>query len=441
MKRYKPSMFNHIVKNEDTILLYNSYVGTKSICEVSNSKKEKIISLMSESQMNNIDDEDFNKLVSKGFLVEENLNEYNLRNKLYSEYICDNILTLVIHTTQDCNFRCQYCYLDFQPIPMSEDIQENVIKFVQKNLYKYSGVKISWFGGEPLLEMGVIEKISESVMRLCKKAKKTYTASITTNGYLLSPINIEKLIKYNVSTYTITLDGLKENHDSHRFLKGHQPTFEKIISNLLYIKDKVKCSKLRVVIRTNITKTFIPIMKQYYEFYNEKFGDDYRFSLFIRPVRDAGGERVKEIKNTLLSNEDVNNVLEYMNEISDKIDFMSNYTELEPAGFTCPAICRGKYSIDVKGNVSKCDAVEEGIGIGHLEKGDLIRYGTNEEDWMMGCFEIRDKCENCYFSAVCFKGTCPITYVKNKEFKCRIDGESIDVLIRLFAKSRTIECL
>ena len=45
---------------------------------------------------------------------------------------------------------------------------------------------ISWFGGEPLLEMEVIDYVSQKVMEICRKAHKPYTAAVTSNGYLLS---------------------------------------------------------------------------------------------------------------------------------------------------------------------------------------------------------------------------------------------------------------
>lgn len=438
MNMYKTSMFNYQMKLDSNLIVYNSYNGIPSICQVSQENTAKVSQWLAKKGSFYVDDPVFRIMCEKGFFVPENTNEYNKRNLLYAQYVCDSTLSLVIHTTKDCNFRCQYCYLDFESKAMSEDVRDSIVKFVQKNLYRFSCVKISWFGGEPLLGMDTIEYISEKVMRICKKAKKPYYASITTNGYLLTPENIDKLIKYNVNSLTVTIDGLAKTHDNLRFLKGKQPTFEKIISNLCYIKNNVRCSKLRIIIRTNLTKEITKYIDEYYTYYNTIFGDDRRFSLFVRPVRDAGGERVKEIASELLTNYEMDKILLYLATKSKvgKISFMSNYTELQPAGYTCPAICVGKYSIDVEGNVSKCDSVEEGLGIGKLDKGgNLVLSGTNEEDWMTGCFQYEQECENCFFSATCFKGTCPIGKTINCRLTCKMRTDEIDALLQLYLAS------
>lgn len=435
MKLYKPSMFNYHMKHENHLVLYNSFQGTQSICCVSNEKESTITRWLSGEELPALDDPDFITLRKMGFFVPETTNEYNRRSLLYAQYVCDPVLSLVIHTTKECNFRCQYCYLDFENKFVSGEVRESIVKFIQKNLYRFSSVRISWFGGEPLLGMDTIEYISERVMRICEKAKKPYYSSITTNGYLLTPQNIEKLIQYKVTSYTITIDGLAKTHDNLRFLKGKQPTFDTIISNLLYIKNHVRCSKLRIVIRTNLTREIAKYIDQYYEFYNKQFGGDRRFSLFVRPVRDAGGERVKEISPDLLTNQEMDQILFRLANRVQKggITFLSNYSELQPAGYTCPAICVGKYTIDVEGNVSKCDSVEKDFGIGKLDKdGNLLLSGTNEEDWMTGCFQYEPECEDCFFSATCFKGTCPIGRTINCKLTCKMRKAEINALLCLY---------
>ncbi len=438
MKQYKPSMFNYVLKQDDSMILYNSMQGISSICAVSKDKTEKISEWLYNKVLQDIEDDDFKILVDNGYLIPESVNEHNKRSILYAKYVCEPVLSLVIHTTKECNFRCQYCYMNFEPIFLSLNTCESIIKFIQKNLHKYNSVKISWFGGEPLLGLDSIEYISKRVMKICKLAKKPYYSSITTNGYLLTPKNIQTLIACNVTTYTITIDGVRSTHDSLRFLKNKKPTFDRIIDNLIYIKDNIKCSKLRIVIRNNLTKTTAKSIDEYYSFYNKTFGRDRRFSLFVRPVRDAGGESVKEISSDLLTNDEMDNILRHLSNIVDRdgISFLSNFSELEPAGYTCPATCVGKYSIDVFGKVSKCDSVEPGLEIGYLdETGNLVRCGTNEEDWIAGCFQYDEHCEDCFFSATCFKGTCPIGKTIECRFTCKMRKNEINSLLNLFLAS------
>lgn len=440
-KHYKPSMFNYITHINNSMIIYNSYVGVKSICSIDKAKENKVEHWLKSNSLPVEEDNDFYQLIKLGYLVDENKNEKNVRNMMYAQYVCNNTLNLVIHTTKQCNFRCQYCYMTFENKSMSEDVQNRIVKFIEKNLHKYTEVKISWFGGEPLLEMDVIKSLSSRVINLCKRAKKTYSSSVTTNGYLLTPMNVETLINCNVDSYTITVDGIGKDHDNLRFLRGKQPTFYTIIENLDHISKKVRCPKLRVVIRCNITKKTAPHLLSYYDYFNKKYGDDRRFSLFIRPVRNAGGESIKVVEKDLLLDKEFDDILFSLsrNIKNGNLKLASNYMELEPSGYTCSAICQGKYTIGVEGDVSKCDAIDKRYIIGELnQKGDLISKGTNEEDWVTGCFEFNEKCENCFYSAVCFKGTCPIGRIDNCSNKCKLRTEEIDALICLYTNSNSI---
>lgn len=437
----KSSMFNYISKQKEKCYLYNSYVGIKSICEVPKEKIKKIEECLNNPELFDDHDPELIFLKDNGFLIDKSIDEKALRNNLYIKYIEDPTLNLIVHTTKNCNFRCQYCYLDFTPDMLTEDMQQRIVQFIKRRLPQSLTVKISWFGGEPLLGIDAIGNISEQVIDLCKRSKKRYISSITTNGYLLTPENVHKLIKWGIYSYTITIDGLKETHNQLRYLKGHGPTFDHIINNLVYIRDHIKCSKLRIVIRTNLTTKIAKNLDEYYQFFDELFGNDSRFSLFVRPVRDVGGERIHEIKNELLQADELDNAILNLSKKKGKIQYDGNYMDLEPAGSSCPAICSGKYTIATDGAVSKCDSAEDKYIIGYLdEKGNLIIKGSAESEWKTGCFRYDPKCEDCFFSAACFKGTCPLIWMdKSEKNSCYLRKGEIDSLIQLYAQSNAIQ--
>ena len=79
----------------------------------------------------------------------------------------DNKLVFTILTTEQCNFRCKYCYEKFKHGQLSDGVIESFIKFIKENIDKYSGVHLRWFGGEPLLGIDVIKKTSKSVQVRC----------------------------------------------------------------------------------------------------------------------------------------------------------------------------------------------------------------------------------------------------------------------------------
>ncbi|MDD4151692.1 MAG: radical SAM protein [Candidatus Gracilibacteria bacterium] len=108
----------------------------------------------------------------------------------------DNInLTLFFIMTRQCNYRCNYCAIDFSDNALSYQTIDDYIKFIQINRDKINELRIEFFGGEPLLEF-------EKIKYIVKKTKILNISrySIVTNGELLSP---DKIIFFNNNNFDI----------------------------------------------------------------------------------------------------------------------------------------------------------------------------------------------------------------------------------------------
>lgn len=406
----KASMFNRCVEDEaGDLILYNSMEGTGSIRVAGQEKKEKLTGWLNRREpMEEEDDPDFQALVRGGYLIPAERDEKALRELRHMERIMDPALHLVVHTTGRCNFRCQYCALDFQPKPMPREIQDRLIRFVRRRISQHSRVTISWFGGEPLLEMEVIEHISREVMEICRRAHKPYIGAITSNGYLLTPENIETLLRCRVMYYTITVDGLKDTHDRQRFLANGKPTFDRVVGNLRYIRDHVPNPMLSVIIRTNVTREILDRIEEYYRFYDGEFGGDSRFSLFVRPASDWGGDRVKEMSDSLLRLEEMGEVYRRLSRIPGRILFRGNFGDLDPGGATCSAAFKNKYTVGTAGQLFKCDSSESPHVIGRLLPDGNAEIDEGQEAlWVTGYRLNPSSCDECSFSGPCLMTTCP----------------------------------
>lgn len=432
---YKSSMFNRIVINGDELILYNAGKGVSSIRRVDNDKSSKVANWLSGSDICCYNDPDFEKLKNLGYIISDYVDEKAYRDVLYMEHLSDNRLHLVVHTTQACNFRCKYCYMDFKSKMIEKEVQDGIINFIRKNIQKYKGVQISWFGGEPLLNMQAISYISKEVKEICKSQKKPYTAIVTTNGYYLTPDNIDTLLSCNVTHIAVTVDGIKEKHDSLRVLKNGQPTFDTIISNLIYIRDYIKTRALTVSIRSNLTKAHLKELGDYYRFYNNLFGHDSRFSLFIKPVSDYGGEIVHLLEGEFIK--DFDTIYDQLSSVIDGITFRSNFIDLEIGGTTCTAKKFNKFTIGCDGSVHKCDE-DLDCPIGKLyANGEMKIDSYKHADWL--CIHKKEECDNCFFSGSCFMEICPKARVTQNFNNCSIKYKEIDALIRLAAKTYNVE--
>lgn len=65
----------------------------------------------------------------------------------------DSNYRLTINPTLNCNFACWYCYETHIKKSMSEEIYQNVLKFIQRTVLRtdIQTFELDWFGGEPLL--------------------------------------------------------------------------------------------------------------------------------------------------------------------------------------------------------------------------------------------------------------------------------------------------
>lgn len=437
-KNFKPSMFNRVIRTGYSTVVYNSYMGTKSIIQVFDDDENKVNSLLSLPKVEIDDKSDgiAKELIERGILVPFDADEKARREKLMIESIFSNDLYLVIHTTENCNFRCEYCALNFHKRNLEVNTQEKIIKFIRKNIRFFNRVIIDWFGGEPLLNISAIEYISEQVKECCLKAHKQYIASVTTNGYLLTPVNVKKLLKANVFKICVTIDGIQETHDKQRHLSNGMPTFEKIINNLINIRNDKSLTMMDIVIRTNISLEISQKLEKYYIYYNELFGNDRRFSLFIRLVGDWGGSRIDNFKKSLIERSSYKYIYNKLMNCDGKIIFRNNFSDLEPAGCVCSAVYRNKYTIDVLGNIHKCDTPLENGKIGYIDDaGKMILNEDQHYKWISPFREKSVECDNCFFSCACFMLTCPKKRVVDCDNSCGDFLSGIDELILMYNNS------
>lgn len=444
-KALKPSMFNYLCKDEQQLILYNSFIGTKSIAKVSDCNKVEVENLLSQSL---IDEVSFNNitdtLFEMGFLVPADENEKLKREFLFSQFVNDDTLDLVITLTEKCNFVCKYCAQDFAKGKMSEIVQDQIIQFVKKNINKYSKLRVEWFGGEPLLCKDIIKKLSESFIDICRKARKGYSAAITTNGYLLDINTFRMLYDNKVIAYQITLDGLKKNHDKQRCLSNQKGTFDKILSNLLDIKNTTSSAAFRINIRTNFTKDIVDNIEDYLSFYQDQFIGDNRFVFFARAAEDWGGERVKGFEGLLNANEQ-HTLLEKIYNKNPKIDFYVNYSFLEPTSTVCHAVHKNMFNIGCDGKVYKCDSSIELACIGEIcAGGKMVLDEYKMALWSCGTRYTSLECDECFFSCSCIKGGCPLDIVKGydrEKYRCSFEKYNIDALLKMFASTENIRLI
>ena len=156
-----------------------------------------------------------------------------------------NNVTIIVKPTNECNFRCQYCYhadTEYDVGIMSDICLELLIKKVQS---EFRQVVYVWHGGEPLLcGLDFFEK-AVSYQKKYAKPTSIYINSIQTNGLLLDQDYLEFFLKHNFSV-CVSYDGPGECN----CLRESTSEIERHI--LASINSGVNTSVLSVISNRNI---------------------------------------------------------------------------------------------------------------------------------------------------------------------------------------------
>ena len=160
--------------------------------------------------------------------------------------------------TEECNFRCKYCYLIHKNNKrrMPFEVAKAAIDYILEAREIFPEPEVIWdfIGGEPLLEIKLIDQIIDYTMRRTYEldhpwfTKRNY--SITTNGSLYHTEPVQSLIKRHDSLgIGITIDGPKHVHDLARIYKDGSGTYDDVLANIpLWLKQRPNNSGTKVTI-------------------------------------------------------------------------------------------------------------------------------------------------------------------------------------------------
>ena len=189
------------------------------------------------------------ELIAAQFLVPEGKDECALyhsisalirmyhRKKGYRGY--------TILPTLACNARCVYCYEEgMQPVTMTPETVEQVIRFIM-DTYEDKKVRMTWFGGEPLLCTDVIDRVCASL----REAGLSYSSTMISNGSLITPEIIEKMKgPWQLRRIQISMDGAEEDYIRRKCYYTYHDEYHKVMEAV----DLVAGAGIPVTIRCNV---------------------------------------------------------------------------------------------------------------------------------------------------------------------------------------------
>ena len=147
--------------------------------------------------------------------------------------------------TKDCQLACKYCYLVGKNSSerMSFDTAKIAIDYILSHeydeIFAYKSVIWEFIGGEPFLEIDLIDKICDYIKlelyRLNHHWFNSYMFSFTTNGLNYTSPSVQKFVKKNIKHLSIgiTIDGTRQQHDLNRVYKNSsRGSYEEVVKSI-----------------------------------------------------------------------------------------------------------------------------------------------------------------------------------------------------------------
>jgi uncharacterized protein len=428
--------------------------------------KNKYISLVNPLIMRESDDlnieynrEDREYYYSKSNYLKEKLSLNNILSydgRIKPESIKEQIINLkhlVFEVTEACNLKCKYCgygeiyndydersdkYMQFENIePLLQYLSDIWAMNSPKSLLK---VLISFYGGEPLLNIPLIKKIVLFFNSL-KIPNRKFIFAMTTNAILLNKY-IDFIVD-NKFKLLISLDGNKYNH-SYRININGDNSFDIVINNLdtlqkIYPNYFDEFIDFHAVLHDRNTVSSI------YNFINNKYNKIPLISeLSNTGIRDDKKILYSKMYNNRIKSMQYSNNFElekklFLNNplIKDLAFFLRQYTFFFPKGYldlfkkrilkylptgTCFPFSK-KMFVTVNGKILPCERIGHFFYLGKIEEEKVdIDYYLISEKYNKYYEKLKKQCNLCYNKnncTQCIFNIKNIENIENEDIFCR----------------------
>lgn len=176
-----------------------------------------------------------------------------------------------ILVTENCNLACTYCYersecgIGHNNNSMSKETAEKLVEFMFKE--SPNDVSVTFFGGEPTLEIDIIDYICT----LSKKKNKPFNAGIITNATCMNE-KIYNIIRKHLDVFKncqLSIDGPEEIQNLHRITRSGKGSFKLVEKNIEHWKELFGKS---LNIHGVLNPLTISNLFESYKYFREKWG-------------------------------------------------------------------------------------------------------------------------------------------------------------------------
>lgn len=306
---------------------------------------------------------------------------------------------ITIFFTNVCNLRCTYCRFEELTHYAKEykDLNvEGIVRSITSVIRPGELVEIHIQGGEPCLRIDLVDNLCSTLNAL--ESTTQFRFHLTTNGTIISEQVIEVIRKHSISI-TLSIDGLREMHDKHRFFANGKGSFDQVLKAVkTFGNEQIRFGVFCVV--TDASR-----MLEIYDYYTNSLKIK---SFLLAPLELEGNEDIDELQRYLRS------FYNHQMEILDRNINIYKATGKRISENLTEILLRGKvfpgYSSKACGDTptSKC-----GTNIHSIERnGDITECQNTRhiqdqgKDYINSCLDRNGICSTCEIRGICSTPIC-----------------------------------
>lgn len=394
--------------------------------------------------------------------------KYNMENIFMRKF--------VLETTQQCNFRCKYCFNTIETVfrhhtnkQMTLPVAKAAIDFYKDMYLKFYNKLpedkkalllehftpfVGFYGGETSLNWELVEDAYDYYIHLDWEVygipQKSLGVSINSNLYVLTDRMLSFILKYRPILY-VSLDGPKEDNDRNRITVDGKGTFDRVYSNLQRIR-KVDPEYFREKVMILCVEAEGNNAKAVHEFLDTfgcpiEYMEEQPYGCLERDpekqILDIEKNEQQVIENTIgrykkrLAENDPDALdefisLYFLENIENDTPYYRRHLSLN---LTCP-LCVDNIMIDVEGGMHLCHKTDGSLSLGNVCEGGYDMQKMFDAYKSYGETTNCEECRNCWAMNVC--GYCAALRLDGgkwsnpKQVECELHRRNTEYLLKLF---------
>lgn len=303
--------------------------------------------------------------------------------------------------TENCNLACKYCFEHHNENVMSEEVAYAALDFLSNNAEKEKSREFHamLFGGEPLLNIDLIDKIFHRGEKLAKEKGLRFTTSMVTNATIMND-EIKDVLDWHKDsshlTVQLSIDGDQKSQDLYRVTKAGNGSFSLVEKNIETFKEIFKNRPMDLCVHSCINKQTLPNMFHNFIFFRTQWGFQNVWFLPVMEEKwDEDDIKLYDEQERLIYNAVKNYVLETQN--INSINFYSPFDRCLNVGRPNKPCGAGDnfVTITANGDIFPCHQIYFNNKNRSEYLGNVLKGGCTELDARKKYLEYNSECLDC----------------------------------------------